>query len=528
VTGAASVLTVENLTVALPPGADRPFALEGLTLDLRPAEILCVVGESGSGKSVLTSALMGALPQGLIRRSGRLALGEEDLCALSATGWRRVRGRRIALVPQEPMAALNPVARVGRQIEEVFAIHHQGDRAWRRGQALALLGQMRLDDPERVAAAYPHQLSGGQCQRVCIAMALALNPDVLIADEPTTALDVTTQAQVLRLIRAVRDEHGQAVLFVTHDLGVVADIADRIAVMRQGRLLEIGPAQTVLRSPGHPYTRALIAAAPSFARPRTVRPPADPPPCVLSVDGLEKTFGSRRALGPTRLALARGETLGVVGESGSGKSTLARLLVRLIAPSAGAVRVNGTDLAELSGRRLRRARRSVQMIFQDPFGSLNPKRRIGPMIARAAVLAGETRAGGRRRAEALLDEVGLGSGCYDRRPSDFSGGQRQRIGIARALALRPDVLIADESVSALDMSVQAQILALLEDIQTRLGLSIVFITHDLRVAAQVSDRIAVMKSGEIVEIGPAASVLTAPRHPYTQALLAAAPGQDRA
>ena len=356
-------------------------------------------------------------------------------------------------------------------------------------------------------------------------MALALNPEVLIADEPTTALDVTTQAQVLSLIRELRDVHHHGILLVTHDLGVVAEIADRVAVMRKGVLLEIGPARQVLRAPRHSYTKLLIAAVPSFTPTARAERPATPRPACLTVTGLAKAYGRVQALNCVNLELKRGATLAVVGESGSGKSTLAKLLVRLTAPTEGHALVHGADLARLSGASLRSARRSIQMIFQDPVGSLNPKRKVGDMIARAARLAGDSPAEARRRAAELLDLVGLSAAAYRRGPAAFSGGQRQRVGIARALAMRPDILIADECVSALDVSVQAQILDLLKDLQARLGLGIIFITHDLRVAAQMADRIAVMRRGEIVEMGEAGDVLTAPNHPYTRALLAAAPGR---
>jgi peptide/nickel transport system ATP-binding protein len=522
----APLLSVGDLTVALPRGADRPFAIEGVGFDLKAAEILCIVGESGSGKSVLSSAIMGALPAGLSIARGGVALGRDDLTHQSESAWRALRGRRIAMIPQEPMAALNPVTRVGRQIEEVFAIHGRWDRGRRRVETLRLIDEMGLPDPQRIAAAYPHQLSGGQCQRVCIAMALALKPEVLIADEPTTALDVTTQAQVLSLIRALRDQHRQGVLFITHDLGVVADIADRVAVMRQGRMVEIGPVSQILQSPSHPYTQALIAAVPSFTpapRPKVVA--RDGPGAGLKIAGLSKSYGATQALKATDLEIERATTLAIVGESGSGKSTLAKLLVRLVAPTGGVCMVNGADLARLSGRPLRDARRSIQMIFQDPFGSLNPRRSVGSMIARAARLGGDKRGQAVSRAKDLLRRVGLDPAAYDRPPSAFSGGQRQRVGVARALAIRPDVLIADESVSALDVSIQAQVLALLRDLQQDLGLTIVFITHDLRVAAQVSDRIAVMRAGEIVETGETAALLARPEHPYTQALIDAAPGR---
>jgi peptide/nickel transport system ATP-binding protein len=523
------ILTVVNLDIALPAGADRPYAVKGINLDLRPAEILCIVGESGSGKSILSSAIIGALPRGLNIRGGAIRLRGEEMTGLTEAEWRGVRGRRVAMIPQEPMAALNPSMRVGRQIEEVFDIHKAAPRGEWRSRALALIQSMGLPDPERIAAAYPHQLSGGQCQRICIAMALALKPEVLIADEPTTALDVTTQAQVLKLVRDLRDQHGQSVMFITHDLGVVADIADRVAVIQKGDLVEIGDARQVLTAPRHPYTQALIRAVPSAAPAnRPARETATGAKGALQVEALSKSYGARRILSSISLSVAPATTLAVVGESGCGKSTLARLLVRLTQPNSGRVLINGLDMAGLSGDELRLKRRAIQMIFQDPFGSLNPRRTVGDVIARAAERAGAHPKVARTRALALLEQVGMPATAYHRRPAAFSGGQRQRIGIARALAMNPDILIADESVSALDVSVQAQILTLLEDLQKALGLTIIFITHDLRVAAQISDRIVVMRAGEIVEEGLTRDVLLWPQHAYTQALLAAAPGATSA
>jgi peptide/nickel transport system ATP-binding protein len=527
VTAAAEpVLSVSGLTVALPPGGDRRFAVEDVSLELHAREILCLVGESGSGKSVLSSALMGALAPGLRVAKGEIALGDEDLTRLSEAKWRDVRGRRIAMIPQEPTAALNPSMTVGRQIAEVFAIHDRLTPAERRAEALRLIADMHLPEPERIAGAYPHQLSGGQCQRIGIAMALAMGPEVLIADEPTTALDVTTQAQVLKLICELRDRRGHAVLFVTHDLGVVADIADRVAVMQNGRLVEIGAAAQVLQAPRHPYTQALIAAMPRFTpKPGPADGPRDAGPC-LQIRGLTKFHGAVCVLQPIALDVERGSTLAIVGESGSGKTTLARLLVRLSPPTSGEIRLNGEDFHALGGKPLRRARRRIQMIFQDPYGALNPRRTVGAAIARAAVLAGDDRASARARARDLLERVGLGPAAYGRRPAYFSGGQRQRVGIARALAMRPEILIADESVSALDVSVQAQILALLATLQRELGLTLLFITHDLRVAAQICDDVVVMQHGRIVEQGPAAQVLTNPQQAYTKQLLDAAPGRQ--
>jgi peptide/nickel transport system ATP-binding protein len=385
---------------------------------------------------------------------------------------------------------------------------------------------MHLPDPERIAASFPHQLSGGQCQRVVIAMALALNPSLLIADEPTTALDVTTQAQILRLIHSLRAGHHHGVLFVTHDFGVVADIADRVAVMQGGKLVEIGTAEQVLRAPSHPYTQKLLAAVPALS------PDADPArahrldaPPALRVDRLTKSYGTVKAVREVSFTLPKGATLAVVGESGSGKSTLAKAVIRLTEPSAGKVQVDLIDFTALPPRALRRSRRLIQMIFQDPFASLNPRRTVRQMLVRAGMLGGRSRQESLEAATELLKTVGLSVEALDRKSQAFSGGQRQRIGIARALAMAPAIVIADESVSALDVSVQKQVLDLLAKLQIETGMTLMFITHDLRVAAAIADVVAVMRRGEIVEFGPVAEVLSAPQHEYTRALLAAAPGQ---
>lgn len=525
---AGPILAVEGLSVALPKGADRAFAVEDACLELRRGEILCVVGESGSGKSALSGAIMGAPAPGLKVVGGSVRLKGQELTKLSERAWCRIRGNRIAMIFQEPMAALNPAVPVGLQVMEVFELHANFSVAERRERALALIRSMQLPDPERIAASYPHQLSGGQCQRVIIAMALAMNPEVLIADEPTTALDVTTQAQVLKLIRELRALHGHTILFITHDFGVVAEIADRIAVMRHGRIIEMGEARQVLTQPQHPYTRELLAAVPSLVPPaadRAREATASAAKPVLAVTGLAKSYGRVHAVNEISFDLERGTTLSVVGESGCGKSSLARLIVRLTEPTSGRVDVNGKCFLTLKGGELRSSCRAVQMIFQDPLGSLNPLRTAGAVLARAAMLAGADRRTARERAGELFDRVGLPREGLHRRPVAFSGGQKQRIGIARALAMNPDVLIADESLSALDASSQAQILALLRKLQTELGLAILLITHDLRVAAQISHRIAVMQAGRIVEIGPAEQVINSPEHPYTRELLDSAPGR---
>ena len=390
-----------------------------------------------------------------------------------------------------------------------------------------------MPDPPAAIDAYPHALSGGQRQRAMIAMALALEPDVLIADEPTTALDVTTQAQILALIRDLQRRRGMAVLFITHDFGVVAEIADTIAVMQDGVVVEQGPAADILERPQHPYTRTLIAAVPPLVA--AWQPETHPGPPILVLDGVSKTYGKPslfrkagrvvRAVADVSLSLPRGSTLGIVGESGSGKSTLARCIVRIVETDAGSIRLDGIDLTRLSRRAMRRETKRVQMIFQDPYASLNPRRRAGELVAQGPMVHGVPRAEAMARARDLFALVGLPVESMARFPHEFSGGQRQRIGIARALALRPELLVADEAVSALDVSVQAQVLRLLAGLREQLGLSVLFITHDLRVAARICDRIAVMRDGVVVEQGTAAQVFGAPVHPYTQALLASVPGK---
>jgi peptide/nickel transport system ATP-binding protein len=527
------VLSLEGLSVRLPPGADRPHALKDVTLSLQANEIVCLVGESGSGKSMAANAVMRLLPGGVDIDGGRILFEDEDLVRAGEAEMRAIRGARIAMIFQEPMTALNPLRTVGDQIGEMFDIHTEFSRSEIAARVQDLLEEVRIPDPHAVANAYPHELSGGQRQRAMIAMALALDPRVLIADEPTTALDVTTQAQILSLIRDLQQRKGTAVLFITHDFGVVAEIADRVAVMQHGLVVEEGTTDAVLNHPQHPYTRQLIAAVP---------PLKAPPPrklsdeMILSIDHVSKTYRSGGFLGRgervtnavkgVTLALPKGATLGIVGESGSGKSTLARCLVRLIDPDAGAIRLNGNDLASLTRAQMRTETRHIQMVFQDPFASLNPRRKAGDLVAQGLVTHGATRTVALARAKELFALVGLDPASTDRYPHEFSGGQRQRIGLARALAVEPEVLIADEPVSALDVSVQAQVLKLLAELRERLGLSIVFITHDLRVAGQVCDLVAVMKDGEIVEAGAVAEVFERPQHAYTRALLASVPGRE--
>ncbi|QQO37510.1 ABC transporter ATP-binding protein [Bradyrhizobium diazoefficiens] len=530
---APPAVSIKDLRIALPKGAERPFAVDGVSLELRPGKIVCVVGESGSGKSMCAHALMGLLPDTVSVTSGEIQFDGHDLLKLDDDGWRDLRGRRLAMIFQEPMTALNPLMRIGDQMAEMFEAHGLLTPRERRAKALSLAREVGLPDPERIVRAYPHQLSGGQRQRAMIAMALALEPAVLVADEPTTALDVTTQAQILKLIRNLQRNRNMAVMFITHDFGVVADIADQVVVLRHGKVVEEGPASSVFNAPQHDYTKALLAAVPSMHPP--ARAPLDDQARAVEVIGLDKTyvtsggwFREDRRVDAARAVnfnIRKGETLGLVGESGSGKSSVARLVMRLIEADRGTVRIGDTDLTQLSGKALRVERHRIQMIFQDPFASLNPRRKIGHIIADGPIAAGTEPKVAFDRARDLLKMVGLDAGALERYPHEFSGGQRQRIGIARALALEPEIIVADEAVSALDVSVQAQVLRLLEDLKARLGLSMLFITHDLRVAAQICDRIAVMQRGAIVELQPTAQLFAAPEHPYTRELLAAVPGQ---
>jgi peptide/nickel transport system ATP-binding protein len=528
-----SILSLEHLGVRLPKGADRPHALSDVSLSIEPDEILCVVGESGSGKSMMANAIMRLLPNDVTIDGGRVMFEGKDLASATVAEMRQVRGAGIAMIFQEPMTALNPLRTIGDQIAEMFSIHTELSKAEIAEKVLALLADVRIPDPIVATKAYPHELSGGQRQRAMIAMALALDPKLLIADEPTTALDVTTQAQILKLIRDLQQRRKAAVLFITHDFGVVAEIADRVVVMQHGVIVEQGAAADVLNSPQHAYTKQLIAAVPPLKAPP---PRALSGENILTISGVSKTYRTGGFLGrgarvtpavkDVTLTLPKGATLGIVGESGSGKSTLARCLVRLIDPDAGSIALEGKDWAKLSREEVRRETRHIQMVFQDPFASLNPRRKAAELVAQGPIVHGTPRAEALAYARELFALVGLDPSAGDRFPHEFSGGQRQRIGLARALALKPDVLVADEPVSALDVSVQAQVLKLLADLRQRLGLSIVFITHDLRVAAQICDLVAVMKDGEVVEQGLAGEVFGNPQHPYTQALLASIPGGD--
>ncbi|MCZ4058098.1 ABC transporter ATP-binding protein [Pantoea sp. LMR881] len=528
------LLRVRQLSVALPAGMDRQFAVENLSFDLAAGEILCIIGESGSGKSVTAHAAMGLLPRALRITSGEILLRDKDLLTLTPDALRQLQGRTLAIIFQDPLSALNPLMTIGAQIMEVMQAHNVGDALSQRQKVLSLLHEVGLPEPARIQHQYPFRLSGGQRQRVMIAMALALDPDVLIADEPTTALDVTTQAQILKLIRELQQRKGMSVMFITHDFGVVEEIADQVIVMEKGRMVESGPAQQVLRHPQHPYSRQLIAAVPRLHKQARAR--RDKAPQVLQVKNLFKTYRSDggwfsrsrevTALNNVSFSLRKGETLGIVGESGSGKSSLGRVLLKLLPADSGEVLFDGRDILPMNENAFRPLRRWIQMVFQDPFASLNPRHTIGTILSAGPLaLGGMSQAEVKRKAQQLLRLVGLEPGVWERYPHEFSGGQRQRIGIARALMFDPLLLVADESVSALDVSIQAQVLALLKEVQEKTQIAMIFITHDLRVASQICDEIAVLYKGEIVEQGTPQAVFQQPKHAYTAQLVAAIPGE---
>ncbi len=529
----APVLRVRDLSVRVVGSAPERRVVRNVSFDVMPGETLCVVGESGSGKSVSSFAVMGLLPRDSLQPcGGRILLDGEDVLQASPQRLRQLRATRMSMIFQEPMTALNPVQKIGRQIDEVLRIHSNMSKGERREKVLSMLASVHMPDPRRIYDAYPHQLSGGQRQRVVISMALVLQPRLLIADEPTTALDVTTQKQILLLIRELQEKNNTAVLFITHDFGVVAEIADRIVVMNQGETVETGTRDDILARPAQAYSRMLVSSVPSLVPRARTAPPGEP---VLEVASLCKTYAQKKLFGQGRevaaaqdidLILRRGEIVGIVGESGSGKSTVARCIVRLLAPTSGQIRIHGEDVAGMPVARLRPLRQRIQIVFQDPYRSLNPRMTVGDSIIEGMRNFGVARRQALEKAAELMRVVGLPADALQRYPHQFSGGQRQRICIARALALEPDILVADEAVSALDVSVQAQVLALLDEIRARTGVGVLFITHDLRVAAQICDSIVVMQQGRIVEAGAAHTVLTEPAQPYTRALIEAAPGRN--
>jgi microcin C transport system ATP-binding protein len=506
-------------------------AVRQVSFHIDQSETLALVGESGSGKSVTALSLLQLLPypkashpSGSIRLDGRELIGADEATL------RQVRGDRVGIIFQEPMTSLNPLHTIDRQIGETLMLHRGMSRAAARDRALELLHLVRLQEARERLNAYPHQLSGGQRQRVMIAMALANEPDLLIADEPTTALDVTIQAQILKLLKELQQRLGMAMLLITHDLTIVRKVADRVCVMTDGQIVETGAVEEVFDRPRHAYTQHLLAAEPKG------RPPVPPPhaPVVMAAEQLKvhfpiqrgllrRTVGHIRAVDGVDLSVRRGQTVGVVGESGSGKTTLGLALLRLIR-SEGGIRFEGQDIQGWTSRRLRPLRRDMQIVFQDPYGSLSPRMSVGQIVEEGLTVhhLGNGRADRRRLVAKALEEVGLDPESQDRYPHEFSGGQRQRISIARAIVLEPSFVVLDEPTSALDMSVQAQIVDLLRDLQARRGLAYMFISHDLRVVRALSDHLVVMRDGQVVEHGLAQEIFARPQHPYTRALMAAA------
>ncbi|WP_416356209.1 ABC transporter ATP-binding protein [Aureimonas phyllosphaerae] len=535
----APVLSVRDLTISVGEGARARTLVEGLSFDLARGETLCIAGESGSGKSLTSLAIMGLLPQpGPVVAAGSIRLGEEDLTEASESRMRRVRGDRIAMIFQEPMTSLNPVLTVGRQLVEAIDAHRDVSAAEARRLALDALQAVRIPEAERRMGQYPHELSGGMRQRVMIAMALALEPDVLIADEPTTALDVTIQAQVLGLLKEIQATRGTALILITHDMGVVAEMADRVVVMRAGREVEAGAVVPLFAAPKEDYTRALLAAVPRMGDGSRRETAATPAP-VAEIRDLRvrfplkgglfgRTVAEVHAVAGVSFDVPAGATLSLVGESGCGKSTTAKAIAGLV-PYEGHLSVGGRSGQDLSTSERKALRRDVQMIFQDPFASLDPRWRAGDLVAEPLAVHGIGSAREREeRVAALFERVGLQPDAMRRYPHQFSGGQRQRICIARALALRPKLIIADESVSALDVSVQRRVLELLKELQAEFGIAYLFISHDMAVVENISDRVAVMYLGQIVETGTARQVFGDPRHAYTRRLIEAVPVPDPA
>ncbi len=529
-----SLVAVDGLTVAFPagPGAGDGLvrAVDGLSFTLPPGGSLGIVGESGSGKSTAAYALLGLHRGTGAHVTGSVTVAGHDVTAAGEAELRRLRGGAAAMVFQDPLSSLDPYQAVGDQIAEVYRVHRKdASRRAARARATEVLDRVGIPDAARRARSRPHEFSGGMRQRALIAMALACEPRLLVADEPTTALDVTVQAQILGLLRELRAETGMGLILVTHDLGVAAGSVDELLVMKDGRAVEHAPVHEVLDAPRETYTRDLLAAVPRVnVRREGIRTPTGDDTVLLEAAGLRREFGRGKravtAVDGVSLTVRAGETVGVVGESGSGKTTLGRMLVRLLEPTGGELRYRGRDIGGLKERELRSFRSELQMVFQDPVSSLNPRRSIGESIAdplRAAGKLGEAQI--TARARELLERVGLDPGSYHRYPHEFSGGQRQRVGIARALAPEPKLIVCDEPVSALDVTTQAQVVRLLGELQRDLGLALVFIAHDLAVVRQVSDRLIVMRGGKIVEEGPADAVYERPRHAYTQGLLAAVP-----
>ncbi|WP_067574322.1 dipeptide ABC transporter ATP-binding protein [Nocardia acidivorans] len=524
----AALLSISDLRVEYRGSTGTTTAVDGVSLEVRAGETVALVGESGSGKSTLAHAVIGLLNGGVLT-GGAISFAGERLDQANNRTLQAIRGARIGLVPQDPGTALNPVLRIGDQVAEVLRIHGRADRRTAAVEAVRILTEAGLDRPETRARQYPQDLSGGQRQRVLIGIALACAPELVIADEPTSALDVTVQRRILDHLAGRTAATGSSVLLITHDLAVAAERADRIVVMQHGRVVESGDTAAVLGNPQHEYTRRLIAAAPGLDTDVPPRPELADTPSLLCAQGLRKVFHISHstlltAVDNVSLDVRRGETLAVVGESGSGKSTTARIIARLERPDAGTVTFDGQEIGGLRGAKLREFRRRVQVVYQNPYVSLNPKLTIGRIVSEPLQAYGIGDRRSRRDAVAeLLDQVALPAAYLDRRPAELSGGQRQRVAIARALALRPELLVLDEPVSALDVSVQAQILDLLEQLRAELNLAYLFISHDLAVVRRLADRVAVMRQGVIVETAPTAVLFADPSHEYTRELLAAVP-----
>ncbi len=532
-----TLLAAQSLTVTARIGGEAITVIRNLDFALTPGKILGLVGESGAGKSMVGRAIAQLLPPGFSVTAGRLDFAGEDLVSMPAERRRALIGRDIAFVPQEPLAALNPVLTVAQQLGEHLARLGLAAPA-RRAEALHLLELVHLPQPAQVLERYPHQLSGGMCQRVLIALAFASRPRLVVADEPTTALDVTIQARIVRLIAELQARDGTALIFITHDLRLAAQICDDVLVLNAGRAVEHGPARTVMAAPAHPYTKSLTLAAPTMAGPLASSAGAAAGAPLIAVEGLTKRFAAHRlfkqapsvtAVDGVSFALGANEFVGLVGESGSGKSTLARLIVGLEPPSAGRIAIGGDDVTDETPAARRARIDTVQLVFQDPRSALNPRRPVASIVTQPLEARGHAGAAQRReRAQALLADIGLPPETAARYPAQLSGGQRQRVNIARALCIAPKVLIADEIVSGLDVSVQAQLLNLLLRLRDEHGFSMLFISHDLAVVRHLCARVLVMLRGKIVEQGPTEDVFAAPQHPYTQALIAAVPPDDPA
>ncbi|WP_336646821.1 ABC transporter ATP-binding protein [Microbacterium sp. USHLN186] len=539
-----SVLAVQDLRVSYATAAGQRDVLHGVSFEIGEGETVALVGESGSGKSTTAQAVLGLLPAGGRVQGGRVLLGDLDIAGWSDRALRAVRGPEIGFVPQDPVTSLDPVRRIGAQVGEILRLHGHRDSRARRRRVLELLERVGIDDPDLRARQYPHELSGGMRQRVLIATAVALRPRLLIADEPTSALDATVQRRVLDLMDELREQDGTSILLVTHDLGVAADRAQRLVVLQGGRIVEQGASREVLAAPRDGYTRQLLADAPAFAT--GFRHPESPAflrdaaaaaaenPFAIRAEGLVKTFrtGRRepfRAVDEVSFRVRKGTTHALVGESGSGKTTTARLITRFQHPDAGSIHLDGADVTRAAGEPLRQLRRRIQLVYQNPFASLDPRQRVEDIIAEPLTsFAVGTRAERRARAAELIERVALPADVARRTARELSGGQRQRVAIARALAIDPRIIVFDEAVSALDVTVQARILELLASLQVELGLTYLFISHDLAVVRGISHTVSVMRRGRVVEDGPTERIFQDPQHEYTRELLAAVPGRSEA